>query len=171
MTFIEEQEAKVSKGTNVFIAPSSVVIGDVRIDDNVSVWYNAVIRADRDTVTIGRNTNIQDGCIIHVDPGAPVIIGEEVIVGHAAIIHGATVGNNSLIGMRATLLNHVQVGSWCIIGAHSLLTEGSKIPDYSVVMGSPGKVVKTLNERQIQKLKANAETYVELAKKYLNLKT
>ena len=171
MTFIEEQEAKVSKGTNVFIAPGAVVIGDVQLGDNVSVWYNAVIRADREKVTIGKNTNIQDGCIIHEDPGAPVIIGEEVVVGHAAIIHGATVGNNSLIGIRATLLNHVQVGSWCIIGAHSLLTESTKIPDYSVVMGSPGKVVKTLNETQIQKLKANAETYVELAKKYMGIES
>src|ERR1035441_9865728 len=141
MTFIKEQEAKVSKGTNVFIAPGAIVIGNVRLEDNVSVWFNAVIRADRDTVTIGRNTNIQDGCIIHEDPGAPVVIGDEVIVGHAAIIHGATVGNNTLIGIRATLLNHVVVGNWCIIGAHTLLPEGVKIPDYSVVMGSPGKVV------------------------------
>jgi len=169
MTFLEELEAKVSKGNNVFIAPGAVVIGNVHLGDNVSVWYNAVIRADRDTVTIGRNTNIQDGCIIHEDPGAPVIIGEEVIVGHAAIIHGATIGNNTLIGIRATLLNHVEVGSWCIIGAHSLLTEGTKIPDYSVVMGSPGKVVKTLTERQIEKVKNNAITYVELARKYLDI--
>src|SRR6185437_9548471 len=155
MTFIEELEAKVSKGTNVFIAPGAVVIGDVHLGDSVSVWFNAVIRADTDSITIGKNSNIQDGCIIHEDPGAPVIIGEEVIVGHAAIIHGATVGNNTLIGMRATLLNHVQVGSWCIIGAHSLLTEGTAIPDYSIVMGSPGKVIKTLTEKQIEKVKKN----------------
>jgi len=167
MTFIKELEAKVSKGTNVFIAPGAVVIGNVQLGDNVSVWFNAVIRADTDTISIGKNTNIQDGCIVHEDPGAPVVIGEEVIVGHAAIIHGATVGNNTLIGMRATLLNHVEVGSWCIIGAHSLLTEGTKIPDYSIVMGSPGKVVKTLTERQIEKVKANALAYVELARKYL----
>ncbi len=169
MTFLEELEAKVSKGTNVFIAPGAVVIGNVQLADNVSVWFNAVIRADTDSISIGKNTNVQDGCIIHEDPGAPVVIGENVVLGHAAIVHGATVGNNTLIGMRATLLNHVQVGSWCIIGAHSLLPEGTKIPDYSVVMGSPGKVVKTLTERQIEKVKTNAQAYVDLAKKYMDI--
>jgi carbonic anhydrase/acetyltransferase-like protein (isoleucine patch superfamily) len=166
MNYIEELKAKVKKENNVFIAPGAVVIGNVTLGENVSVWFNAVIRADRDTITIGRGTNIQDGCIIHEDPGAPVIIGEEVIIGHGAIIHGATIGNNTLIGMRATLLNHVKVGNFCVIGAHTLLPEGTKIPDYSVVMGSPGKVVKTLTERQINKLRANAQTYIELARKY-----
>lgn len=167
MTFIEQLQAKVSKDNNVFIAPGAVVLGDVHLGENVSVWFNAVIRADTDSISIGRNTNVQDGCIIHEDPGAPVVIGEEVIIGHGAIVHGAKIGNNTLIGMRATLLNHVEVGSWCIIGAHSLLKEGIKIPDYSVVMGSPGKVVKTLNDRQIEKVRKNAQTYVDLAKKYL----
>jgi carbonic anhydrase/acetyltransferase-like protein (isoleucine patch superfamily) len=168
MTFIEQLAAKVRKDKNVFIAPGAVVLGDVHLGENVSVWFNAVIRADTDSITIGRNSNIQDGCIIHEDPGAPVHIGEEVIVGHAAIIHGATVCNNTLIGMRATLLNHVTVGQWCIIGAHSLLPEGTNIPDYSVVMGSPGKVVKTLTEKQVEKVRNNAKAYVELAAKYLS---
>jgi carbonic anhydrase/acetyltransferase-like protein (isoleucine patch superfamily) len=167
MSYIEELAAKVRKDSNVFIAPGAVVLGDIHLGENVSVWFNAVIRADRDKVTIGRNTNIQDGCIIHEDPGAPVIIGEEVIVGHAAIIHGATIGNNTLIGMRATLLNHVNVGNWCIIGAHSLLTEGMIVPDYSIVMGSPAKIIKNLTEDQVKKVRKNAETYVELAGKYL----
>jgi carbonic anhydrase/acetyltransferase-like protein (isoleucine patch superfamily) len=167
MTFIEQLAAKVRKDKNVFIAPGAVVLGDVTLGENVSVWFHAVIRADRDTVTIGRNTNIQDGCIIHEDPGAPVSIGEEVIVGHAAIIHGASVGNNTLIGMRATLLNHVKVGNWCIIGAHSLLPEGMVVPDFSIVMGAPGKIVKTLTEDQKEKVKKNAETYVALAAKYM----
>ena len=167
MTFIDQLAAKVRKEKNVFIAPGAIVLGDVFLGENVSVWFNTVIRADRDTITIGKNTNIQDGCIIHEDPGVPVSIGEEVIVGHAAIIHGATVGNNTLIGIRATLLNHVDVGNWCIIGAHSLLVEGTRIPDYSVVMGSPGKVVKTLTEKQIEKVKDNSKSYIELAAKYL----
>jgi len=167
MSYIEELSAKVKKDNNVFIAPGAMVLGDVHLGENVSVWFNAVIRADTDTISIGKNSNIQDGAIIHEDPGAPVTIGEEVVVGHAAIVHGATVGNNTLIGMRATLLNHVQVGNWCIIGAHSLLTEGTIIPDYSVVMGSPGKVVKTLTEKQLEKVKVNAQAYVDLAAKYL----
>ena len=168
MGFMDEMKAKVKKEKNVFIAPGAIVIGNVSLGSRASVWFNAVLRADADTITIGEGTNIQDGAIIHVDPGFPVNIGNEVIVGHAVIVHGATIGNNTLIGMRATLLNGVKVGNWCIIGAHALLTEGMEIPDYSVVMGAPGKVVKQLTEVQIEKVKKNAEVYMNLAAQYLD---
>ena len=159
--------ANVSKEKDVFIAPNATVIGNVSLGSESSVWFNAVLRGDGDAITIGKRTNIQDGAIIHVDPGFPVMIGDEVIVGHAAIIHGATVGDNTLVGMRSTILNGAVVGKWCIIGAHALVTEGMQIPDYSLVVGSPAKIVKTLSEEQIQKVKHNAEVYVALAKRYI----
>lgn len=157
----------MKKGKDVFIAPNATVIGNVHLADESSVWFGAILRGDGDKIYIGARSNIQDGCIVHVDPGAPVHIGEDVVVGHGAIVHGATVGDSSLIGMRATLLNNVKVGKGCIIGAHSLLTEGTEIPDYSVVMGIPGKIVKQLKTEDADKIKANAARYVALGKRYL----
>ncbi len=157
----------MKKGKEVFIAPNATVIGKVYLADESSIWFAAVLRGDGDEIHIGARSNIQDGCIVHVDPGVPVHIGEDVVVGHGAIVHGASIGNNSLIGMRATLLNNVKVGKGCIIGAHSLLTEGTEIPDYSVVMGIPGKVVKQLSPEEAKKIKANAASYVRLGKRYL----
>ena len=154
-------------GRDVFIAPTAILIGDIVLEDEVSVWFGAVLRGDSDEIYIGARSNVQDGAIIHVDPGVPVKLGREVVVGHGAIIHGATVEDNSLIGMRATLLNHVKVGKGCIIGAHSLLTEGTIIPDYSLVIGTPGKVVKQLNEEQADQIRQNAAHYVALAKRYM----
>lgn len=165
--YIEKLAAKVKKADGVFIAPNATVIGDVELGPNVSVWFGAVIRGDSDSITIAEGSNIQDNCVVHVDPGKPVNIGREVIVGHAAIIHGATVGDNTLIGMRATLLNNVKVGSWCIIGAHALLTEGTEIPDNSVVLGSPGKVVRQVTEEDKVRIKRNAEAYIELGRRYI----
>lgn len=158
----------MKKGKDVFVAPNATLIGRVNLGDESSVWFGAVLRADNDVITIGARSNIQDGCIVHVDPGVPVTIGEDVVVGHGAIVHGATVGDNSLIGMRATLLNHVKIGKCCIVGANSLLTEGTEVPDYSVVMGIPGKVVKQLTPEQAEKIKKNAANYVALGKRYLN---
>jgi carbonic anhydrase/acetyltransferase-like protein (isoleucine patch superfamily) len=165
--YIEKLSAKVKKAGGVFIAPGATVIGDVDLGADVSIWFGAVLRADSDSITIGEGSNVQDNCVVHVDPGKPVSIGKEVIVGHAAIIHGATVGDNTLIGMRATLLNNVKVGNWCIIGAHALLTEGTEIPDNSVVLGSPGKVVRQVTEEDKVRIKRNAEAYMELKEKYL----
>ena len=157
----------MKKGKDVFIAPNATIIGKVELGDESSVWFGAVLRGDGDKIEVGNRSNIQDGAIVHVDPGVPVHIGEDVVVGHGAIIHGASVGDSSLIGMRATLLNRVKVGKGCIIGAHSLLTEGTEIPDYSLVMGTPGKVVKQLTPEQAEKIKENAARYVELTKRYL----
>ena len=168
MGYIEKLKAKVKKENNVFIAPNATVIGNVELKENSSVWFGAVLRGDNDKITIGERTNIQDNAIIHVDPGFSATIGNDVIIGHAAIVHGATIGNNTLIGMRATVLNGAVIGNFCIIGAHALVTEKMQVPDYSVVMGSPGKVVKQLTDKQIEAVKKNADVYVELAKKYRN---
>lgn len=157
----------MTKGKDVFVASNATLIGKVYLADESSVWFGAILRGDGDEIHVGARSNLQDGCIVHVDPGMPVNIGEDVVVGHGAIIHGASVGNGSLIGMRATLLNGVKVGKGCIIGAHSLLTEGTEVPDYSVVMGVPGKVVKQLTPEAAEKIKANAARYVELGKRYL----
>lgn len=157
----------MKKGKDVFIAPTATVIGNVQLADESSIWFGAILRGDGDEICIGARSNIQDGCIVHVDPGVPAHIGEDVVVGHGAIIHGATVGDCSLIGMRATLLNNVKVGKGCVIGAHSLLTEGTVIPDYSMVMGVPGKIVKQLPPEAAEKIKENAARYVELGKRYL----
>lgn len=157
----------MKKGENVFIADTATVLGDVELGKNASVWFGAVIRGDSDTITIGARSNIQDTAVVHVDPGVPVSIGEGVTVGHGAIVHGATVGNNTLIGMRATLLNHVKIGNNCIVGAHSLVTEGKEIPDNSLVIGSPAKVVKTLSPEQIEGIRKNGEAYVTKGMEYL----
>jgi carbonic anhydrase/acetyltransferase-like protein (isoleucine patch superfamily) len=120
----------------VFVAPNASVMGDVTFGKGVSVWYGAVIRADVEKIIIGDNTNIQDTAVLHADPGDPTIIGESVTVGHGAIVHGAVVGDGSLIGMRATVLNKAKIGKGCIIGAHALVTEKMEIPDYSLAVTS-----------------------------------
>jgi carbonic anhydrase/acetyltransferase-like protein (isoleucine patch superfamily) len=126
------------------------------------------LRGDGDDIVVGERTNIQDTAVVHVDPGFPVHIGHDCILGHGAIVHGAKLGNHVLVGMRATILNGAVVGNFCIIGAHALVTEGMHIPDYSLVLGAPAKVVKQLTPEQIEKVKRNAQVYVDLAKEYLN---
>jgi carbonic anhydrase/acetyltransferase-like protein (isoleucine patch superfamily) len=167
--YINNLASKVQKGKEVFIAPNATVIGDVTLGDNCSVWFSAVIRGDVAKISIGERTNVQDLALIHVDPDVPAEIGKSVILGHAAIVHGAKIGDHTLIGMRATVLSHAEVGKNCIIGAHALVTEGMKIPDNSLVLGSPGKVVKQLSPEQVQRVKDNAENYVENGKRYLDL--
>jgi carbonic anhydrase/acetyltransferase-like protein (isoleucine patch superfamily) len=149
-----------------FIAPNASVMGDVTFGEEVSVWYSAVIRADVEKIVIGSRTNIQDGAILHADFGEPTIIGENVTVGHGAIVHGAIVGDYSLIGMRATILNRAKVGKYCIIGANALVTEGMDIPDYSMAVGIPAKVIKTLPPEVAENLAMSAGHYVEMAHKH-----
>lgn len=158
----------IQKGKDVWIADTARLIGNVKLGNHCSVWYSAVIRADADTVVLGDRTNIQDGAIVHVDPGFPVQTGHDCIVGHGAIVHGATLGNHVLIGMHATVMNGAVIGDFCIVGAHALVPEGMQVPAYSVVMGMPAKIVKTLSEQQIEKLKKNAQAYVDLGQKYLS---
>lgn len=155
--------------SDVFVAPNATLIGNVQIGEQSSVWFGAVVRADSDQIRIGARSNIQDNAVIHVDPGAPVHIGHDVIVGHLALVHGATIGNHVLIGMNSTILNHAIIGDFCIIGANSLITGNTEIPPYSLVIGSPARVVKTLNDKQIEAIKRNAQAYVDLAAEYLKI--
>ena len=165
--YAEELAAKVRLGKDVFIAPNATVLGDITLGDRVSVWYGAVLRADTDTITVGEGTNIQDGVIFHTDPGIKMNIGRENIIGHGAVIHGCTIGDNNLIGIRATILNGARIGNCCIIGAQALVTEEMVVPDYSMVLGVPGRVVKTLPPEVIDQLKLGAAHYMHEAMKYL----
>ncbi|MFN8276528.1 MAG: gamma carbonic anhydrase family protein [Chitinophagales bacterium] len=165
--YAEALRAKVKIGKDVFIAPNATLMGDITLGDNVSVWYGAIMRADMDRIIIGNRTNIQDGVIFHTDPNMPITVGEENIIGHGAIVHGCTIGNNNLIGIRSTILNKAKVGNYCVIGAHALVTEEMEIPDFSMVLGSPGRIVRTLPESIIEKLKWGAAVYVHEALKYL----
>ncbi|WP_428150134.1 gamma carbonic anhydrase family protein [Brevundimonas sp.] len=149
-----------------WIANNAVVIGDVILRPGASVWFGAVVRADNETMTIGENTNIQDGSVLHSDPGSPLTIGRDVTVGHKVMLHGCTVGDNSLIGIGAVILNRAQIGKNCLIGANTLIPEGKIIPDGSLVMGQPGKVVRELDEGQIAALTASAHHYVQNWKRY-----
>ena len=136
----------VAEDEEHWVAESAVVIGTVLLKKGASVWFNAVIRGDGEPIVVGEGSNVQDGCVLHTDPGCPVIVGTNVTVGHKAILHGCEIGDNSLIGIGATVLNNAVIGKNCLIGAHALVTEGKEIPDNSMVMGSPGQVVKEVPE-------------------------
>ena len=142
-----------------YIAPGARVIGSVELGEDTSVWFNAVIRGDNDQVTIGAGSNIQDGCVLHVDPGFPLVLGRNVTVGHKVMLHGCTVGDGSLVGMNAVVLNGARIGRQCLIGANTLVTEGTEIPDGSLVLGSPGKVVRELDENALAQLASAARHY------------
>ena len=144
-----------------FLAPSADIIGDVKLAEGVSVWFNAVIRGDVDSISIGKNSNIQDSCVVHVDEGVPCTLGEGVTVGHSVVLHGCTIGNNCLIGMNATVLNGAVIGDNCLIGANSLVSQGMKIPPLSLVVGSPAKVLKELKPSMIEAIRKNGIHYVE----------
>jgi carbonic anhydrase/acetyltransferase-like protein (isoleucine patch superfamily) len=153
-------------GEDWFIADNATVIGSVVLKQNASIWFNAVVRGDNDVITIGENSNIQDGSILHTDPGIPLTIGRDVTVGHLAMVHGCIVGDNSLIGIKSLIMNRAVIGKNCLIGANSLIPEGKVIPDGSLVMGSPGKIVRTLSDREIEGLRLSAGRYVENFKRF-----
>lgn len=159
-------ERKVEGKGDFWVADSAQVMGSVVIGNNVSVWFNAVVRADMDTITIGDNTNIQDGAVLHVDLGVPLNIGEGVTVGHKAMLHGCTVGDYSLIGINAVVLNNAKIGKNCIIGANALVPEGMEIPDNSVVLGSPAKIVKEVSDKQKKLFQLSAMHYVAQSQFY-----
>ncbi|WP_070000826.1 gamma carbonic anhydrase family protein [Cellulosilyticum sp. I15G10I2] len=149
-----------------FVAEGAHIIGKVRIGKACSIWYNAVLRGDVETITIGDYTNVQDNVVIHVSKQDSAYIGEGVTIGHSAIIHGATIGEYTLIGMGSTILDGARIGKNCIIGANSLVTAGTIIPDGMLVIGTPARVLKPLDEAQVQHIKQSAEDYVQLAKAY-----
>ena len=153
-------------GRDVWIAPNATIIGDVRLGDNASVWWNAVLRGDNDTIAIGAGSNIQDGSVLHADAGVPLTLGASVTVGHLVMLHGCTVGDESLIGIKTVILNHAVIGRHCIIGANSLIPEGKVIPERSLVVGSPGKVVRQLSDEEVARLQRSAQGYVANAQRY-----
>lgn len=153
-------------GEGTWVAHNATVIGSVETGRNVNIWYNVVIRGDNDPIVIGDNSNIQDGSILHNDDGVPLTIGADVTVGHMVMLHGCTIGDGSLIGINAVVLNNAVVGKHCIIGANALIPEGKVIPDRSLVVGSPGRVIRELTDADIAGLQANARHYVENARLY-----
>ena len=155
-----------SLGRDTWIASNATVIGDVRLGDNASIWWHAVLRGDNDTITIGASSNIQDGSVLHADAGVPLRLGANVTVGHLVMLHGCTVGDESLIGIKSVILNNAVIGRHCIIGANSLIPEGKVIPERSLVMGSPGKVVRQLSDEEVARLRLAAQGYVENARRY-----
>jgi carbonic anhydrase/acetyltransferase-like protein (isoleucine patch superfamily) len=155
------------RGERHFIADNASVIGSVILENNVSVWFNAVLRGDNEPIHIGANSNIQDGAVLHTDPGTPLTVATNVSVGHQASLHGCTIGEGSLIGIGAVVLNHAVIGRNCLIGANSLVTEGKVIPDNSLVIGSPGKVLRILSKEEISSIQANAANYVKKLERYM----
>ena len=149
-----------------WVAPNATLVGKVKLEPGSSVWFNAVLRGDNELIHIGENSNVQDGTVMHTDMGFPLNIGTGVTIGHNAMLHGCTVGDYSLIGINAVILNGAKIGKYCIIGANSLIGEGKEIPDGSLVMGSPGKVVRELTEPQKKMLEASAAHYVHNAQRY-----
>jgi carbonic anhydrase/acetyltransferase-like protein (isoleucine patch superfamily) len=154
------------RGQRHFIADNASIIGSVVLEENTSVWFNVVIRGDNDLITIGEGSNIQDGAVLHTDPGIPLTIGRNVTVGHMAMLHGCTVGDGSLIGIKAVILNRAVIGRNCLIGAGSLIPEGKAIPDGSLVMGTPGRIVKSLTSEEIERFHQAGESYVKKIELY-----
>jgi carbonic anhydrase/acetyltransferase-like protein (isoleucine patch superfamily) len=162
------EDRRVQRHGETFIAPNATVIGSVVLHDCASVWFNVVIRGDNDPIVIGERTNVQDGSILHTDLGVPLTLGRGVTVGHMVMLHGCTVGDYSLIGINAVVLNRAKIGSHCIIGANALIPEGKEIPDGSLVMGSPGKVVRSLTDQERTMLHASSDHYVENFRRYVS---
>jgi carbonic anhydrase/acetyltransferase-like protein (isoleucine patch superfamily) len=161
---LEDAAPEVAEGA--WVAPGATVVGAVRLAEESSVWYGAVLRGDGDRIEVGPRSNIQDGCVLHADPGFPAVLGSGVTVGHRAVVHGARVGDNVLVGMGAVLMNGCQVGDNCLIGAGAILLEGTEVPAGSLVVGSPARVRRSLTDDEIRGIAGSAEEYVSLARRH-----
>ena len=151
---------------DAWAASNATLIGKVKLEKNSSIWFNAVLRGDIELITIGENSNIQDGSVLHTDPGYKLNIGKGVTVGHMVMLHGCQIGDDTLIGIGSIILNNAKIGNNCIIGANSLITENKIIPDNSLVVGSPGRVLRKVTEKEIKAIHENAKHYVDGSKKY-----
>lgn len=151
---------------SAWVADSAQVMGDVTLGERSSVWFGAVLRGDTERITVGEGSNIQDGSVLHADHGFPMTVGRHVTVGHQVMLHGCTIGDETLIGIGATVLNGAKIGKNCLVGARSLVTEGKEFPDGSMILGSPAKVVKMLTPEQIEGLRRSARHYIENAERY-----
>ena len=166
MIFSLGDQHPVLDGDDQFIAPTASVIGQVRLKSGVSVWFGAVLRGDNDRIVVGENSNIQDGAILHTDPGIELIVGTNVTVGHRAMLHGCRIGDNSLVGIGSTVLNNARIGSNSVVGAHALVTEGKSFPDGVLLLGSPAKIARKLEAQELETLKASAAVYVQQNARY-----
>ena len=149
-----------------YVAETATIIGDVTLGERVSVLFGAVIRGDNDPITIGDDTNVQDNCVLHSDPGLPLTIGKGVTIGHQAMLHGCTIGDGSLVGIQAVILNGARIGKGCLVGAGALVTEGKEFPDGSLILGTPAKAVRQLTDEDRQRLLASAENYAQRGRRY-----
>ncbi|WP_439133939.1 gamma carbonic anhydrase family protein [Pseudomaricurvus sp.] len=160
------KDRKVQKDPSSFVAPNAMVVGSVTLHKDTSVWFNATVRGDCEEISIGEGSNVQDGAVLHADPGQPLLIERDVTIGHNATVHGCQVGECSLIGINAVVLNGAKIGKYCLIGGNALVTEGMEIPEGSLVMGSPAKVKRALSEEEKGFLRLGAQHYVENGKMF-----
>jgi len=166
MELTERLKKRPELGKNVFVARGAHVIGEVKLGNESSVWFGAVLRGDSDVISVGARTNIQDNAVLPADPGDPCMIGDDCVIGHSAIVHGAKLSHHVLVGMHATVLNNAEIGEYSIIGANALVPSGMIIPPYSLVLGVPAKVVKTLDDSVRLRIQDNVDEYVRKAAAY-----
>jgi carbonic anhydrase/acetyltransferase-like protein (isoleucine patch superfamily) len=166
MAIYQLGEQRPDIADTAWVADSAQVIGNVSMAEGASAWFGVVVRGDTERIVIGKNTNVQDGSVIHADPGFPAVLEDSVTIGHQVMLHGCTIGEGTLIGIQAVVLNGAKIGKHCLVGAGSLVTENKEFPDGSMILGSPAKVVRTLTPEQIEGLKRTALHYVENAKRY-----
>jgi carbonic anhydrase/acetyltransferase-like protein (isoleucine patch superfamily) len=164
--FYDLKDKKPQNSGENWVAHNATIIGDVTLEKNSSIWFNAVLRGDIENIHIGEGSNIQDGSILHTDPGYPLKVGKDVTVGHLVMLHGCTIGDNSLIGIGAVILNNAKIGKNCIIGAKALITENKEIPDNSLVVGSPGKIIREVTEEEKKSVLENTKHYQDNWKRY-----
>lgn len=163
---LDEFQPELPASGQYWVAPTALVIGKVILKDEASIWFGSVLRGDNEPIVIGQGTNIQENCVLHTDPGFPMTLGTNVTVGHMAILHGCTVGDNSLIGMGATVLNGAKIGRNCLVGSNALVTEGKEFPDNSLIVGAPAKVIRVLDEAAAERIRQTALRYQENWKRF-----
>lgn len=161
---LNDIKPKVSE--NAFVAENAVIIGDVELSENVSIWFGAVLRGDIEKITIGKNSNVQDNSTIHTDYGIPCVVGENVTVGHNVILHSCSIGDNVIVGMGSTILNGAKIAKNCLIGANSLVTHKIQFEEGCLILGNPAKVVRKLTDKEIEHIQENADHYIENSKRY-----
>ena len=164
--FYDLENKKIKNSGDNWVAPTATIIGDVTLKKNTSIWFNAVLRGDIENIYIGEGSNVQDGSVLHTDPGCPLRVGRNVTIGHLVMLHGCTIGDNSLIGIGTVILNNAKIGKNCIIGAKALITENKEIPDNSLVVGAPGKGVREVKEKEKKAVFENTKHYQDNWKKY-----
>ncbi len=158
---------KTPANGNYWVAPNAIVIGNVEIEEDASIWFGSVVRGDLDVIRIGRGSNVQDGCVLHTDPGIPLTLGPDCAVGHKAMLHGCTIGRGSLVGIGAIVLNHAEIGEECLVGAGALVPEGKTFPPRSLILGTPGRVARQLSDEDVSRIARTVAGYQQRWKRYV----